>query len=215
MPFYPSFFRSCLLSALLASALPWTSSAAPSLSLPGLTFDNFACSVTRGGIAALPSDCRQILIQPLLVPNHDSGIRISSDFIAAPFSFDDAILAYHVSSRAGIDRVDLAFNGAYFGLAISSATEYVFSGRQLLASAQVFCGYGVGCKGADNILLNGAYQDLTIVKDINVTSLIGIAGESIIDQRFGVVPEPSSGFLLSLGLLLGIVFLGKRYSQQR
>ena len=201
MFFHRSLFRQIAFASLSMALTPWAGTAAPTLSVRDLTFGDFGCSVTREGIAALPADCSQIFVQPLIGENNNEGIRISSDFFAAPFSFDNALLRYTVSSDSGIDRVGLYFNGGYLGLAISSATEYVFSGNRLLGSAQVFCGFGVGCDRMDDILLHGVYQDLTIVKDINVTSLIGFAGESVIDQTFGEAPEPSTWCLLGLGVL--------------
>ena len=212
MSFHRLLFRQIAFASLATALAPWAGTAAPSLSVRDLTFGDFACSVTRGGIVALPADCSEIFVHPLIVAHNNAGIQIISDFFAAPFSFDNALLRYHVSSNTGIDRVGLNFNGGYLGLAISSATEYVFSEDQLLGSAQVFCDFGVGCDRTDDILLHGVYQDLTILKDINVTGLVGFAGESIIDQTFGVAPEPSTWCLLSLGIL-GIAY--RRYGGQR
>ena len=116
-------------------------------------------------------------------------------------AFDDAVLGYSVSSAAGISNVGLSFNGWFDGLAISSVTEDVYNGNQLVGSAKVSCGAFGGCVKTDNITLNGSYANLYIVKDINVTAANGVAQASYVDQTFTATPEPGSTALLGSGLL--------------
>jgi hypothetical protein len=195
--------------AMLAG--PVTSS--PSLSIDGLSFSNFTCSISKGGLFATPSHCNQIDVNTITSPG--TGIEFTSGFLAAPFSFDDAALTYNVTSASGISSVGLDFDGSFFGLAITSVTESVYSGSTLVGQAEVSCGahaLGAGCNLTDNIALNGVYNDLHIEKDINTTGIFGTAESSIIDQTFSQVPEPASTALLGLGLLAA-AFVLRRHSQ--
>ena len=202
---FHKFFSTALPLAVLAGALVPLSSAAPMAGPGGLLFDNFACSVSRDSVLAAPSGCSQIFVRPLVTSQNTLGIRFTSDFFAPPYSFDRALIGYQVQSPDGIGSVGLAFNGAYLGLAISSVIENVYSGNRLVGSAAVYYGAFVGCDRTDNILLNGLYHDLTVVKEIDVVSLAGLAGQTIIDQTFGIAPEPGSAQLLSCcGILLAL-----------
>jgi hypothetical protein len=190
-----------------ASSVPVTTN--PSLSIDGLNFGSFNCSVSKGGIYATPNNCGQIKVGTITSPG--VGLQFTSGFTADPLSFDDAAITYHVSSTAGINSVGLDFNGTFWGLAISSVTESVYSGSQLVGFAQVSCGAFVGCNRTDNIMLDGSYNNLYIEKDINVTGDLGIAQASIIDQTFGTdAPEPASLALFGSGLLGLAAWLRRR-----
>ncbi len=197
------FSKSILITAT-AALLPLVSQAAPITPNPGplsvadLSFNNFTCSLSKGGVSAFPSSCSQINVNTITQPG--KGIQISSGFLAALGSFDDAVLSYNVSSKSGIDRVGLIFNGTFEGLAISKVTESVFSGENLVGFAQVSCD-SAGCNRADNILLNGVYSNLHIQKDILVAASLGEADLSIVDQTFALTPEPASFAMLGVGLL--------------
>jgi hypothetical protein len=84
----------------LASAISYADSLTsnPSLSAGALDFSGFTCSVTKGGLAATPDGCGEINVNTITSPG--TGIQFSSGFFAAPGSFDDAVLTYHVSSAA-------------------------------------------------------------------------------------------------------------------
>jgi hypothetical protein len=196
----------CLLP-LASYAAPVTSN--PSLSINGLSFSGFACSISMNGPVSTPTACDQINVNTITNPG--SGIQISSGFTAGPGSFNDAVIDYHVSSTSGINAVGLDFNGTFLGLAISSVTESVFSGGQQVGFATVTCGIA-GCNRTDNIMLDGSYSDLYIEKDINVTGGIFTTAQiSIIDQTFGTdAPEPASLALFGSGLLGAALLLRRR-----
>lgn len=209
------FYKSLLVIAAVAGLMPLASFASPvavttnpSLFIDGLNFGGFSCSVSKGGIFATPNNCGQIKVNTITSPG--VGLEFSSGFTALPLSFDDAVIDYHVSAGSGINSVGLDFNGTFWGLAVTSVTESVFSGNQLVGFAQVSCGTDVGCNRTDTITLDGSYNNLYIEKDINVSGLAGIAQASIIDQTFGVdAPEPASLALFGSGLL-GLAALLRR-----
>jgi hypothetical protein len=164
-------FSKSILLAAVACLAPVVSHAAavtsnPSLSVSGLNFSDFTCSLTRGGVLATPFSCGQINVNTITQPG--SGISFTSGFTAALNSFDDAVISYNVSSAAGISSIGLDFNGTFFGLGISSVTESVYSGSKLIGFAQVSCGPAAlgGCNRTDSISLNGVYNNLFIKKDI-------------------------------------------------
>jgi hypothetical protein len=174
----------------------------PSLAVGGLSFSGFTCSVTEGGLAATPDNCGAINVNTITSPG--MGIQFSSGFFAAPGSFDDAVLTYHLSSASDVDSVGLGFNGTFFGLGISSVTESVYNGSQLVGFAQVSCGapaLGADCNRTDTISLNGTYHNLFIEKDIQVNGVTGSAQTSFVDQTFSSAPEPGSMALMGAGLL--------------
>lgn len=175
----------------------------PSLSVNGLNFSGFTCSITSNGVAVTPSDCGQINVNTITQPG--SGISFTSGFTAlstGSAAFDDAVLSYNVSSASGISAVGLDFNGFFSGEAITSVTESIYNGSQMVGYAKVSCGVVGDCTYYDNISLNGTYNNLHIIKDINVTAAVsGVAEASYVDQTFTATPEPGSTALLGSGLL--------------
>jgi hypothetical protein len=163
----------------------------------GMTFSNFGCSVTGTGT---PHSCSQIDVKTITSPG--IGIQIDSGFEALPFQFVDAAITYDLLAPGGIDHIGLSFDGYFFGQAITSVTESVFSGETLVGFAKVACGVFAGCTQTASVNLNGMYTNLHVEKDIYVGATFGVAGTSIIDQTFGDAPEPSSIALLGSGLLV-------------
>jgi hypothetical protein len=87
-----------------AMAAPITSN--PSFTNDGLTFNSFTCHTTKGGVFATPSGCGDIDVSGNTTPA--KGLDIKSSFVAAPFSFSDAVLTYHVHAKAGkISAIEL------------------------------------------------------------------------------------------------------------
>ncbi len=209
------FCKSILLTAAI-SLLPLASQATtvksdPTLSIDGLTFNDFSCNVTSGGIAS-PGGCGKIAVSTITHPG--TGLQFSSGFTAGSFgfvSFDDATINYHLTSNAPIDSIGLDFNGTFYGYAISSVTETVYSGDKEVGFATVACGTGAGCTRTDNISLDGSFTNLWVTKDINVSSFLGISQISYIDQTFDAAsaPEPSSIAMIGAGLL-GVAALRRR-----
>lgn len=194
---------------LVGQAAPLSSS--PTLSIAGLTFDDFSCSITKGGHGS-PGSCGSINVDTITTPG--TGIRINSGFSASGVdSFTDALIDYHVTAgpNLGINKVGLDFNGIFFGWAVSSVTESIYNGSNLVGTATVACGLGVGCDRSDDILLDGTYSDLHIVKDIQLNAYIGTTNLSYVDQTFDPTPtpEPSSFAMLGVGLL-GVAGLLRR-----
>jgi hypothetical protein len=163
----------------------------------GMTFSGFGCTVTGD---AFPNSCSQIDVKTITSPG--IGIQISSGFVALPFHFTDATITYNLLAPDGIDHIGLSFDGYFFGQAITSVTESVFSGETLVGSATVACGVFAGCTQTASVNLDKFYTNLRVEKDIFVGAGLGVAGTSIIDQTFGDAPEPSSIALLGSGLLV-------------
>src|SRR4051812_23216615 len=93
------------LAPVVIQAAPVTSN--PSLSVSGLNFNNFTCSLSKGGDLAAPYNCGEVNVNT--IPQPGAGIASSSGFTAALNSFDDAVLSYDVSSGAGISSIGLDF----------------------------------------------------------------------------------------------------------
>lgn len=180
----------------------------------GLTFSNIGCTLSSdGGAASNPNSCTGISASNITVPGN--GISFTSGFSATAGSFEDAALTYTVSSTSGITAVGLDFNGYFEGLGVTSVTETIYSGSTMVANLTVDCGNG-GCSPAQesqNIVLNGSYTDLNVVKDIDVSSGSkapgNYAGLSVVDQTFTTTPEPASLALIGAGLLAAGAFRRK------
>jgi hypothetical protein len=208
-------FSKTLLITAIAALAPIASHAAsitsnPTMSVDGLTFNNFGCTISNGGIYATPDHCSQIKVNTITQPGN--GIEFTSGFFAGPFSVEDATLHYDVSSAAGIKSVGLDFNGEFLGFAISDVTESVWDGNNLLATAYVSCDLA-GCDRTDEISLDGVYNNLYIQKDIHLGSYLGYSEASIVDQTFCQAPEPGSIALMGIGLLGAGSFLRRRTRQ--
>lgn len=199
------FSKSILITAA-AALLPLVSQATtvssnPTLSISGLTFNDFTCNVTKGGVAS-PGGCGQIAVSTITQPG--TGIQFSSGFTAGSLgfvSFDDATVNYHVTSSTGLDRIGLDFNGTFYGYAVSSVSETVYNDGKQVGFASVACGTETGCNRQEYVSLDGSYNDLYVTKDINVSSYLGLAQISFVDQTFATAPEPASFAMLGIGLL--------------
>ena len=197
-----------LISALPTSAYAVPISLDPTLTVNGMTFSNFDVHLTHSGSLAFPIEAKEIDVSLIGTPGA-TGIQISSGFIVLGSGFDDAAITYTATSATGIRNVGLSFDGSFFGLAITSVTENVYSDvghTHLAGKALVSCGAFVGCHQTDTVILDGIYSTVYITKDINVTAAFGLAETSIIDQTFMQVPEPASMAVLGAGLTtLGLI----------
>ncbi len=211
-------FSKQLLLTAVACLAPVVSHAAsvtsnPSLSVGGLNFGGFTCSLSKGGVSATPNSCGEINVNTITQPG--MGIAFSTLFSAGAGSFDDAVLGYNVSSGAGISSVGLDFNGTWENLGISSVTESIYSDGVLVGFAKVSTDAS-HTNYTDQISLNGVYHNLFIKKDIGVVGYNGNAQSSFVDQTFTTAaPEPGSTALLGSGLLAIAGLLRRRSNKSK
>jgi len=217
-----------LAAAVAAGALAFSASAAlavpitpsPTLTSAGNTFDTFGCNVLALGAIAQPTNCNQIDVSAT-----GGNLTIQSGFVAGLNSFDDALLTYHVHSDAGIDAIDLSFNGSFLGLAVTGVTEIVRTGpgqfAPIVGALTVSCSTGLPCDLQDpafetppDIPLTGTFKDLWITKDIVVAAGIGTGTISVIGQSFHQVPEPASMAIFG-SALVGIGLLRRRRKDRK
>ncbi|MEQ9373426.1 MAG: PEP-CTERM sorting domain-containing protein [Coleofasciculus chthonoplastes F3-SA18-01] len=192
------------------------------------TYSNFTCSL---GTSSLDTQ--------LLVPNSCDEIKINDNSTAfdleiqGPFSatnlgssgvaFLDALIGFDVMAKNGnpITNIELAFNGAFEGLARASVTETAFDMNGDIIGQLKVTNSGAGTDLEDPALEAGDFDLLypvgkvRIVKDILLQAGPGSSAEiSLIGQNYiKDVPEPGTmGGLLVLGSL-GLGFMFKRNRQ--
>lgn len=209
-----------LASALLGSVLSLlavnTASATPintrglSITVGDKTFSNFSCSIVGSGLFG-PGSCGTIDVTGL--GTDPLGLRFQSSFAAASGSSVDVLLGYTVTVNdplQSISGIDLAFNGSFFGLAVTSVTETAYSGLTPVGQISVS---NPPLKLTDSMTLAGTFSTLNIMKDILLLAGDGGLGTiSFIDQRFHQVPEP--GTLALVGLVLVGLGLSRRTKTQ-
>jgi len=218
----------------LASLSPAGATLLSTLLLPGgslsnanITIDNFEFTRTCGGIGV----CAPLDASGIDVTLVNNQIRFAGGFTALSnggFASADFLVAYHLNSTLAIGGVGLLFNGAVVG--DQSFAEVIES---IIAPIAHLAGQGqVDAPGgplADAIILDGAYHNLKIVKDIFLVGSdsegLGYATISLIDQFYvgvgvnplcveGVdcepaVPEPATYGMMAAGLI-GLYFTKRR-----
>ena len=214
-------------SANLGATLLSTLVAGGSLSNANITIDNFAFTRTCSGVGVCaPLDASGIDVT--LVGNQ---IRFAGGFTALSnggFATADFLIAYDLQSTLAIGGVGLLFNGAVVGdQSAAQVVETVLATVPFLHVAGQAQVNAPGGPLADVAILDAAYQDLRIVKDIFLvgsdTEGLGYATISLIDQFYagpGVdpfcvdgtcddVPEPGTYGLMG-SALMGIYLIRRR-----
>ena len=177
-----------------------------------LSFGNFGVLIT----GVLPAD----LFQYHVDTNGDiisNGIQIIGPIGVAGGNAGDIRLQYDVFSNAGaIVGAELFFNGRAIGSgALANISEEFFTLPGSVLQPGGLTVFATGGDGGlsqlvDEIVFDQPVTALRVAKDIQVISDDGIfASISIIDQRFVVVPEPSTAALLGLGFV-GMTLVRRR-----
>jgi hypothetical protein len=188
----------------------------PTLSTGGVTFSDFSCKVTEvhGG---RPGSCGSIGVSTINWPA--DGLQFSGDFNANSnkyLSFDNTTLKYLVTSDSAINSISLDFDGTFYGEAISSVTETLYSNGHQVGFAEIACGTAIGCTRSNSITLDGSFKDLWVTENIDVASYLGVANIAFVNNTFesAIAPEPSSIALIGAGLL-GVAALRRRRREEK
>lgn len=201
-------FDKSILLTVAVSLLPLASQGRsvksdPTLSTGGITFSDFSCNVTKIH-GASPNNCGSIAVSTINWPA--DGLQFSGDFNANSnkyVSFDNTTLKYLVTSDSAINSIGLDFDGTFYGEAISSVTESIYSNGHQVGFAEIACGTAVGCTRSNTITLDGSFRDLWVTENIDVASYLGVANIVYVNNTFdsAIAPEPSSMALIGAGLL--------------
>jgi hypothetical protein len=219
--------KSFVLASLLAlSSMTLNATLLSTLLLPGgsltngnLTIDNFAFTRTCGGIGV----CAPLDASGIDVTLVNNQIRFAGGFSAlsnAGFASADFLIAYDLQSTLAIGGVGLLFNGAVVGdQSFAQVVESVLGTVPFLHVAGQAQVNAPGGPLADVAILDAAYHNLRIVKDIFLvgsdTEGLGYATISLIDQFYAgvgvdpfcvegtceVVPEPAAYGLIGSALM--------------
>jgi hypothetical protein len=164
-----------------------------------LSFSEFTVSVA----GALSADLNDYVIVTL-----EDGWRLVGPIGVADGNSGDIALSYNVSSTGGqqIRSAQLFFNGAVFGVGSNASVSEIFLNGDDEPVGDLFVavtGGGLAERTDFAVFLDPMTSLVTTIKDIQVitTDLATVASISVIDQRFGIVPEPSSLALFSGGLI--------------
>ena len=143
-----------------AQAAPVSSN--PTIVSGGITFDTFTISVTSAGAASFPTANNQVNVNAM---STGTGITINSGFTSLGGGFSDAAITYVARGTAAVSQVGLSFDGSFFGLAIASVTETIYSDANRLNQVgfgYISCGAIAGCTRSVSIDLAGSYDTLYV-----------------------------------------------------
>ena len=183
----------------------------------GLTFDSFDAVISGDLATAItPADLEIVVLS--------DGFRIAGPISAADGEIGDILLSYSVTQTffpnlLPIIGASLLSNGVAEGIGAQAGIDELLLMTPHGVVIAVLSAFDTGAISGDAIFFDEASFDpihaLHVEKDILVDSVLldgGVGGSariSLIDQRFQVVPEPTSISLMSLGLA-GLAFGGRR-----